>query len=210
MSGDTKKPGDFFSGPTRRATQPGADAGKPDPLRNQTRRIDTPPHRPARPGGDGAGGPDLSSATRVWRPGQDTGEAGSDPDAPAAQTADDFVVGWLVIVDGPGQGNGLPLGYGWNSIGRGEDQRVRVDFGDDEIARDTQCAVAYDGKNRKFFIQHGGGSNLTYVGDAPVLAPQELAADATISMGATTLRFVPFCGDAFDWADLGNGDAPTE
>jgi len=211
MSGDTKKPGDFFSGPTRRATQPGADAGKSDPLRNQTRRVDSPPQRPARPGSAGAAGPDLSSATRVWRPGQDAG-GGADPNADTApsQTADDFVVGWLVIVDGPGQGNGLPLGYGWNSIGRGDDQRVRLDFGDDEIARDTQCAVAYDGKNRKFFIQHGGGSNLTYVGDAPVLAPQELSADATISMGATTLRFVPFCGDGFDWVDLGNGDAPSE
>ena len=210
MGGDTKKPGEFFSDPTRRVTQSGGDDGQDDPLRNQTRRIDAP--RQARPKRPSEGAGLEPAATRLWRPGQEgpegdgpaateAGQSAAPADAP--QTADDFVVGWLVIVAGPGQGFSLPLGYGWNSIGRGDDQRIRLDFGDGEISRENHCAIAYDGKNRKFFIQHGGGRNLTYVGDTPVLAPQELTADATISIGSTSLRFVPFCGEQFDWADLG-------
>jgi hypothetical protein len=215
MSGDTKKPGNFFSDPTRRATQPGDAPAGDDPLRNKTRRVEpsSQPRQQQSPSG-AQGGPDLSSqATRLWRPGQqgqpspDT--AGEAPAAPA-QAADEFVVGWLVVIGGPGQGQSLPLGYGLNGVGRGADQQVCLDFGDSEVSRENHFSVAYDGRNRKFFIQHGGGRNLTYLGDTPVLSPMELAADATITIGSTTLRFVPFCGDAFDWSDLEGNGAPQE
>src|SRR5579863_6049785 len=39
----------------------------------------------------------------------------------AAKASDDPVVGWVVVVDGPGKGNALPLGYGMNEIGRGSE-----------------------------------------------------------------------------------------
>ncbi len=199
MSGDTKKPGNFFSEPTRRVTHPGADQRANDPLRDATRRVDTPPQNQGRPGQGGLSSP----ATRLWRPGQQSPGPETDTPGAAAQTAaDDYVVGWLVVIDGPGQGRSLALGYGLNSIGRDAGQFVSLDFGDGEISRENHCSIAYDGKNRKFFIQHGGGRNLTYVGDTPVLSPQELSPDATIVIGSTTLRFVPLCGDAFDWADL--------
>jgi len=204
MSGDTKKPGNFFSSPTRRADQPSAEPPASDPLRNRTRRIDTPVPPQNRPNQPAMGGAGLTPATRIWRPGQQESAEGAPTSNAEQADGDDYVVGWLVIVDGPGKGIGLALGYGWNSIGRGEDQRVRLDFGDGEISRETHCAVAYDGKNRKFFIQHGGGRNLTYLGDDPVLAPQELQANARISLGRTSLQFVPFCGGSFDWADVSN------
>ena len=114
---------------------------------------------------------------------------------------DDPVVGWLVIVEGPGKGRAMQLGYGSNSIGRGETDRVNLNFGDDQISRSGHATVTYDPRGRKFYVQHGGGTNLTYVNDQPVLIPIELPTQSHISIGNTILRFVPLCGDAFDWQD---------
>ena len=123
-----------------------------------------------------------------------------------AETSDgmaDPVVGWLVVVAGPGKGQVCKLGYGTNSLGRGENARARLDFGDEQISRENHAALTYDPRGRKFYLQHGGGVNLTYLGDSPVLTPTPLEPMQDISIGDTTLRFVPFCGPDFDWQDLG-------
>jgi FHA domain len=114
---------------------------------------------------------------------------------------DDPVVGWLVVVDGPGKGISVTLGYGMNSIGRSSTDRVALDFGDQQISRSSHAVVTYDPRGRKYFVQHGGGKNLTYIGDQPVLTPLELKGGEEILLGDTKLRFVPFCGKDFDWRD---------
>ena len=113
------------------------------------------------------------------------------------------VVGWVVVVDGPGTGQARALGYGANPLGRGADARVRLDFGDDRISRQAHAIVTYDPRGRKFYLQPGGSTNLTYLGDAAVLIPTVLEGMQDFSIGATTLRFVPFCGPDFDWQDAG-------
>ena len=115
---------------------------------------------------------------------------------------DDPPVGWLVVIFGPGQGNHLTLGYGQNSIGRGPQERVRVDFGDEEISRSQHAVLTYEPRGRKFYLQQGQGTNLVYLYDQPVLTPVELPPSADISIGGTILRFVPLCGQAFDWQDI--------
>ena len=120
---------------------------------------------------------------------------------------DDPVVGWLVVVEGPGKGKAVQLGYGSNSIGRGETDRIKLDFGDDQISRNGHAVVTYDPRGRKFYVQHGGGTNLTYLGDQPVLAPAELPALSHISIGNTVLRFVSLCGVEFDWQDTEGSEA---
>ena len=117
------------------------------------------------------------------------------------RSMDDPVVGWLVVVEGPGKGQVLQLGYGSNPLGRGATDRVKLDFGDDQISRNGHAVVTYDPRGRKFYVQHGGGTNLTYLGDQPVLAPAELPTLSHISIGNTVLRFVPLCGAEFDWQD---------
>ncbi len=114
---------------------------------------------------------------------------------------DDPVVGWLVVVEGPGKGRAVQLGYGSNSLGRGATDRVKLDFGDDQISRDSHAVVTYDPRGRKFYVQHGGGTNLTYLGDQPLLTPAELPELSHIRIGNTVLRFVPLCGAEFDWQD---------
>ena len=122
-------------------------------------------------------------------------------DARADNTMEDPVVGWLVVIDGPGKGRALNLGYGVNSLGRGATDRVNLNFGDSRISQSSHATVTYDPRGRRFYLQHGSGKNLTYLNDEPVLAPTELPASSHISVGDTTLRFVPLCGESFDWQD---------
>ena len=121
--------------------------------------------------------------------------------AEKADGMDDPVVGWLAIVEGPGKGQARQLGYGSNTIGRGETARINLDFGDDQISRGGHAIVTYDPRGKKFYVQHGGGTNLTYLNDQPVLIPIELPALSHISIGNTILRFVPLCGEEFDWQE---------
>jgi hypothetical protein len=114
----------------------------------------------------------------------------------------DPVVGWLAIVTGPGAGDFVRMGYGMNSIGRAEDQRCRLDFGDEKISRQSHATITYDPRGRKFFLQHGGGQNLTYLNNTPVLQPVEVKGGEFIVIGDTTLRFVPLCGADFDYPDV--------
>lgn len=146
-----------------------------------TRRLEEKPERA------GTGEP----KTRVFRP-----SAGLD-----VEFTDDPVVGWLVVVSGPGRGKALALTYGMNSIGRSSDERVRLDFGDEQISRKGHAMVTYDPRGRRFFVQHGGGANLTYLEEQPLLVPSPLSGGEMISLGETTVRFVPFCGPDFDWQD---------
>ena len=141
--------------------------------------------------------------TRLLRPGSGAPDAGDG--SPGEDAMSDPVVGWLVVTEGPGKGRVCPLGYGSNSLGRGEGSRVRLDFGDDRISREGHATLTYDSRGRKFYLQHGGGKNLTYLGDEPVLVPAALEAMQEFSIGGTTLRFVPFCGPDFDWQDADIG-----
>lgn len=111
-------------------------------------------------------------------------------------------VGWLVIVGGPGKGNVLTLGNGMNGIGRSESARVRVNFGDDTIARSNHARLAYEPRNRRYLLSHGEGSNLTYVNGEVVMESIELESGAMIEMGDTKFRFQALCSADFDWPDL--------
>ena len=132
--------------------------------------------------------------TVILRPSSRSREAGSE-DAMA-----DPLVGWLVVIAGPGQGNFARLGHGMNSIGRAEGQRCRLDFGDTEISRKVHATITYDPRGRKFYLMHGGGQNLTYIGETPVLQPALLSGGELISLGKTLLKFIPLCGPDFDWS----------
>jgi hypothetical protein len=127
--------------------------------------------------------------------------------ASVAPASDDFpedgpVVGWLVVVKGPGRGRSVSLGYGMNPIGRDADNRVSLPFNDEQISRKKHAVITYDPRGRKFYIQHGDSSNLSYVGEMPVLAPTLLEGGETIRFGdQTELRFVSLCGGEFTWEE---------
>ena len=126
--------------------------------------------------------------------------------APIQPTQAKFPVGWMVIVSGPGRGTAFSLFNGVSQIGRGEDQAVRLDFGDNSISRANHAAVAYDPEQQGFFLGHGGKANLVRLNGSPVLSTEPLLNGALIRIGETTLRFVGLCGDDFSWGDTQDGE----
>jgi hypothetical protein len=126
------------------------------------------------------------------------------PLSPAAEGQDqrkneDPIVGWLVVVKGPGWGNAVRLGYQMNSIGRDPDQRVCLNFGDSTISRKSHVKLSYDPRSRKFMITTGDGINLIYVRGENLLAPTEIKTGDRIQLGETELMLVALCGESFDW-----------
>ncbi|MGB7334695.1 MAG: FHA domain-containing protein [Salaquimonas sp.] len=111
----------------------------------------------------------------------------------------ELAAGWLVITEGPGRGCTREIYYGMNSIGRGQNERISLDFGDTAISREAHAYIVFDEKQLDFYIQHGGKSNLVRLNGAPVLAPQELKRGDEIEIGSSKLLFVPLCGEDFKW-----------
>lgn len=116
---------------------------------------------------------------------------------------DDPVVGWLVVVNGPGLGRSVSIGVGMNSIGRDAAERVALPFGDKLISSKEHVRIIYDDESRSFLIAPGSGTNLTKIGNTIVAAPTVLENYAVISLSKQTkVRFVAFCDESFDWSDV--------
>lgn len=128
------------------------------------------------------------------------GIEGVDPFEKKPSTPAEFPVGWLVVVSDMGRGASFPLFDGVSKVGRGVDQTVSLNFGDNSISRDNHVAVAYDAEQNKFFIGHSGKTNLVRVNNVPLLSTEELKSKDLIRLGETTLRFMAFCADDFSWA----------
>lgn len=115
----------------------------------------------------------------------------------------DPVVGWLVIVGGPGMGSYRPIFEGNNTVGRNASQRIALDFGDDTISSEEQAYIRYDSSARSFlFVPNLAKTNVVSVNDKRPTGAVELSQMDVITMGRTQLVFVPFCGAEFDWAEL--------
>lgn len=124
----------------------------------------------------------------------------SEPVASGSSTTG-LTTGWLVIVAGPGRGTSFALGHAKNSIGRGGDQTVSLDFGDKGISRDKAAVVIYDHKEMAFHLVDQGATNNVYHNGGLVVGAVRLAPHDRIQIGETTLMLVPLCGPDFDWQD---------
>lgn len=151
--------------------------------------------------------------TRVMRPGvsrQASVEGGSRTQLVRGKTLvkrtdfhQDPVVGWLVVIGGPGLGAFRPVFEGNNTVGRSSHQRIPVDFGDETISSEEQAYIRYDSVDRRFLlVPNLAKTNIVAVNDTKPTTAVELAPMDVITMGHTQLVFVPFCGQDFDWAEL--------
>ncbi|GAB5456555.1 MAG: hypothetical protein Hens2KO_27840 [Henriciella sp.] len=150
---------------------------------------------------------------------------GADPSKNVASSKDpmrDPPVAWLVVVGGAGRGTTFEVGYGNNSVGRGQDMKIRLNFDvtetvrvdnaaakivteDSEISRD-HFRITYDDEDRAFYIAPSpnarNNTKLERAGSLKtVLTLQELEPRDIIRAGRTKLLFVPLCGKEFDWKD---------
>jgi hypothetical protein len=115
----------------------------------------------------------------------------------------DPVVGWLVVVGGPGLGAFRPIYEGNNGIGRGKTQRIPIDFGDPTISSEEQAYIRYDSMDRSFlFVPNLSKTNIVAINDKKPTGAVRLELMDVITMGRTQLAFVPFCGEEFDWSEL--------
>jgi len=115
----------------------------------------------------------------------------------------DPVVGWLVVIGGPGLGAYRPIFEGNNTIGRNSGQRIPVDFGDDAISAEEQAFLRYDSADRQFLlVPNLAKTNVIAVNEMKPTSAVKLSAMDVITMGRTQLVFVPFCGADFDWSEL--------
>lgn len=119
------------------------------------------------------------------------------------------VVGWLVIVTGPGVGRDFRLIPGQNYIGRDKDMEVCLDLGADSdpmVSRREHALVVYDTQANECYISDRSESrNLPRLNGKTVRSPAVLASGDIIQVGETRFLFQPLCGDAFNW-----GNVPVE
>lgn len=163
-----------------------ADPGKPDPRRRR------------RPGA-GAGktrlmGFDTSDGRVVGLFDEDNAEI-----AQHGRCA--FPVAWIIVAAGPGRGECFALMSGMSQIGRGEDQTIRLDFGDMAISRSNHAAIVYDPAEHGFLLGHGGKANLVRLNGKPLVSTEPLTDGDRIEIGETRLLFKSLCTAEFNWTE---------
>ncbi len=122
---------------------------------------------------------------------------------PRTTFAQDPVVGFLIVVGGPGLGSFRPIFEGNNTVGRTTDNRIPLDFGDDTISAEAQAYLRYDSNDRSFlFVPNLAKTNVVSVNDKRPSGAVELKAMDVIMFGRTQVAFVPFCGSEFDWSEI--------
>ena len=115
----------------------------------------------------------------------------------------DPVVGFLVVVGGPGLGAFRPVFEGNNTLGRSVSNRVPLDFGDDAISSEAQAYIRYDSSERTFlFVPNLAKTNIVSVNDRKPTGAVELKPMDVITLGRTQVAFLPFCGNDFDWSEI--------
>lgn len=108
------------------------------------------------------------------------------------------VVGWLVCTEGKFFGQSFHLKSGRNFIGRASSMDI-VLGGDMGVSRECHAIITYEPRGRIFFAQPGESRELFYLNDKVVLENIVLKAYDNLSIGNTTLMFIPCCGPEFTW-----------
>ncbi len=128
---------------------------------------------------------------------------------PKAMPRVEPVVGWLVVIKGPGRGAARELVKGRNSLGSDADQLLVIDFGDPAIARRGHVFIVYDEEGREFFIEDGKQKEVVRLNGRLLTETRQLSHGDEIRIGATTFRFVALCGADFDWSEEAAAKPPA-
>ena len=121
----------------------------------------------------------------------------------SASVGTEPVVGWLVCVEGEHYGSDFALKTGRNFIGRADNMDV-VLYKDKAISREKHAVVLFEPRNNVFLVQPGDSRELFYINGNVVLDAQEIKAYDKISLGETTLVFIPFCNEEINWNNYKN------
>lgn len=189
------------AGPDARPLQPAAAPGYPQ----QPAGAAYPPQAPA-----ADLGPQVTTPHRPPTVGEPHAEAEARAPAtpiPAPPSENGVVTAWLVVVDGPGRGRAVELYYGRNIIGRSAEERISLDFGDQQISRRKAAVIIYDHLKHQFHLADGDSSNAIYVNADVLIGSRVLNDGDMITLGQTKLLFRPLCTADFNWETPVVGDA---
>jgi pSer/pThr/pTyr-binding forkhead associated (FHA) protein len=130
-----------------------------------------------------------ANETRIVRQGETgSGQALDDISTQLIRDKSNAVVAKLTITDGPGAGNAVSIFSGTNQIGRGDDMRVQINFGDDTISRQQHAVITFDMKNLEVRIYDGGRPGGLWVNGERITADAQVKLGDLIRLGETTLR----------------------
>lgn len=110
----------------------------------------------------------------------------------------ELIAGWIVCVKGKRFGESFTISAGKNSIGRAPGNKIAI-LNDTCISRDQHAFILYDPMNRKFYLQPGNSSGLTYLNRQIVLVPTELKDRDEIGLNESRFIFIPLCNESFSW-----------
>ncbi|NLC98646.1 MAG: FHA domain-containing protein [Actinomycetales bacterium] len=92
----------------------------------------------------------------------------------------------LIIIDGPNQGQSVPLGTEPILLGRGTDAAIRLN--DDYVStRHTRFAT----NGEQWFVEDLGSTNGTYIGNQRVSNPVPIAVGVPVRLGKTIVELRP-------------------
>lgn len=107
-------------------------------------------------------------------------------------------IAWLVCIEGKKRGRDYRICTDHCYIGRGQSNDLSLEF-DSTISRDTHLLLAYNRMDRTFWLDVSQSKNNIYLEKQLVLQPVPLQRGDTITLGQTSLLFVPLCGPDFSW-----------
>jgi len=127
--------------------------------------------------------------TKIKRQGESGGgEALDDISTQVIRDKTNKVVGKLTVVEGPGAGKSVNIFSGTNQIGRGDDMRVQINFGDDTISRQQHAVITYDAAKLEVRVYDGGKPGGLWVNGSQITTDQAIKFGDLIKLGETTLK----------------------
>jgi hypothetical protein len=112
----------------------------------------------------------------------------------------DPVVGWLVCMSGKDKGRDFRIHSDNNYIGRSDKMDICI-RGDDTVSRDNHAVISYDPREKIFYFTPGDGRSIVRLNEKGVFSTTELKKHDLLEVGKTILKFIPLCGEDFDWTD---------
>lgn len=111
-----------------------------------------------------------------------------------------LTVGWLVCIKGKDFGIGFAVKDGINYIGCSAEMDIALHKDNREV-KEKHAVIYYVPKQKKFIAEPGKTRDLFYLNGEVVLNPVEIKKQDVLTIGNTSLMFVPFCGEDFNWED---------
>ena len=110
------------------------------------------------------------------------------------------VVGWIICVEGEYMGESFSLKSGRNNIGRSLAMDIAL-AKEKSVSRERHASITFEPNQKKFYIQSGESSGLTYVNGELIMMFTELKDYDVITLGQSRYVFLRLCGKKFSWDD---------